>query len=95
VDALAVDLRKIFAAFPVAQTPNEGQTEDDLIWPVLTQLGWSATLAARLGAEPHIPAAPEGPFKQRGPAISGARGSLSREGLIAALPIAPERCRMV
>jgi hypothetical protein len=44
VDALAADLRKIFAAFPVAQTPNESQTEDDLIWPVLTQLGWTASL---------------------------------------------------
>ena len=44
VDALAADLRKIFAAFPVAQTPNESQTEDDLIWPVLTQLGWTSSL---------------------------------------------------
>ena len=40
IDALAVDLTAIFSAFPVGQTPNETQTEDDLIWPVLRRLGW-------------------------------------------------------
>lgn len=34
------ELRSIFAAFPTDQTPNETQTEDDLIWKVLTVLGW-------------------------------------------------------
>lgn len=35
---------QIIATFPVAQTPNETQTEDDLIWPVLRALGWQAHL---------------------------------------------------
>ena len=26
------------------QTPNESQTEDDLIWPVLLRLGWKESL---------------------------------------------------
>ncbi|EDP62397.1 putative type II DNA modification enzyme [alpha proteobacterium BAL199] len=37
-------LRAIIERFPTAQTPNESQTEDDLIWPVLAALGWTATL---------------------------------------------------
>ncbi|WP_375207533.1 Eco57I restriction-modification methylase domain-containing protein [Hyphococcus sp.] len=37
-------LKKIFTAFPITQTPNESQTEDDLIWPVLNALGWRASL---------------------------------------------------
>ena len=44
LESLSVDLRRIFARFPTAQTPNESQTEDDLIWPVLNGLGWTATL---------------------------------------------------
>jgi hypothetical protein len=44
IDALAVDLRAIFSQFPTAQTPNESQTEDDLIWPIVTRLGWTASL---------------------------------------------------
>ena len=40
IDALAADLTTIFSAFPVGQTPNETRTEDDLIWPILRQLGW-------------------------------------------------------
>ncbi len=36
--------RNIFNRFPMTQTPNEGQTEDDLIWPVLAQLGWTTHL---------------------------------------------------
>ena len=46
-DALALlrkDLTAIYAKFPTAQTPNESQTEDDLIWPILTRLGWGASL---------------------------------------------------
>jgi hypothetical protein len=35
IDSLATELRAIFRRFPTAQTPNESQTEDDLIWPVL------------------------------------------------------------
>ena len=37
-------LRSIFDRFPTDQTPNESQTEDDLIWPVLGALGWTASL---------------------------------------------------
>ena len=44
VATLAANLRKVFGGFPVAQTPNESQTEDDLIWPVLAELGWTASL---------------------------------------------------
>ena len=44
VAALAANLRNVFDVFPVAQTPNESQTEDDLIWPVLANLGWTASL---------------------------------------------------
>ena len=41
---LASDLRQIFNRFPVTQTPNESQTEDDLIWPILQRLGWGSSL---------------------------------------------------
>jgi hypothetical protein len=44
IDALAADLRAIFVQFPTAQTPNESQTEDDLIWPILARLDWVANL---------------------------------------------------
>jgi hypothetical protein len=44
IDALADDLRAIFKRFPPKQTPNESQTEDDLIWPILVRLGWTASL---------------------------------------------------
>ena len=37
-------LRTVFERFPTALTPNESQTEDDLIWPVLGALGWTASL---------------------------------------------------
>ena len=41
---LASDLRAIADRFPTKQTPNESQTEDDLIWPILNRLGWTASL---------------------------------------------------
>ena len=44
LDDLEAALRAIFDDFPFAGTPNESQTEDDLIWPVLRALGWSASL---------------------------------------------------
>jgi hypothetical protein len=44
LEALRADLRGIFERFPTAQMPNESQTEDDLIWPILTRLGWTASL---------------------------------------------------
>jgi hypothetical protein len=39
-----IELRRIFEAFPDQHEPNETQTEDDLIWPVLKALGWSEFL---------------------------------------------------
>ena len=44
LDALDGELRAVFDRFPTAQTPNESQTEDDLIWPILAHLGWTASL---------------------------------------------------
>ncbi len=41
---LESDLRKVYDRFPIKKTPNESQTEDDLIWPILARLGWTATL---------------------------------------------------
>lgn len=37
-------LKAIVAAFPKDTRPNESQTENDLIWPVLRELGWSYSL---------------------------------------------------
>lgn len=44
IEKIAADLRGIFASFPTAQSPNESQTEDDLIWKVLHRLGWTESL---------------------------------------------------
>ena len=44
LDALGASIRDIFNVFPIAGSPNESQTEDDLIWLVLAQLGWTASL---------------------------------------------------
>ena len=44
LDGVESTLQDIFARFPTNQSPNESQTEDDLIWPVLGQLGWTANL---------------------------------------------------
>ena len=44
LDGLESGLRDVFARFPTDRTPNESQTEDDLIWPVLACLGWTASL---------------------------------------------------
>ncbi|MGO9005923.1 MAG: Eco57I restriction-modification methylase domain-containing protein [Beijerinckiaceae bacterium] len=41
---LRTDLRLIFSPFPTEQRPNESQTEDDLIWPILSRLGWAQSL---------------------------------------------------
>lgn len=38
------ELAEIFVRFPTNQTPNETQTEDDLIWRVLARLGWTEHL---------------------------------------------------
>ena len=42
--ALAARLSTIVDTFPAASQPNEAQTEDDLIWPVLAALGWTEAL---------------------------------------------------
>lgn len=39
LDGIEHSLREILNRFPTAQTPNESQTEDDLIWPVLAGPG--------------------------------------------------------
>ena len=44
LDSLKASVRDVFDGFPIAGSPNESQTEDDLIWPVLLQLGWKASL---------------------------------------------------
>ncbi len=41
---LETELQNIFNAFPIDQKPNESQTEDDLIWPILNCLGWKVHL---------------------------------------------------
>ena len=43
-EVFETELQNIFNAFPIDQNPNESQTEDDLIWPILNQLGWKAHL---------------------------------------------------
>jgi len=35
VDTFRDSARSVFDRFPITQTPNESQTEDDLIWPIL------------------------------------------------------------
>jgi len=44
VDHFAITVRAVFERFPISQTPNESQTEDDLIWPILEALGWTESL---------------------------------------------------
>ncbi len=44
VSDFEAELQALFARFPATASPNESQTEDDLIWPVLLTLGWTASL---------------------------------------------------
>lgn len=44
VQAIAAEFESIYERFPIASSPNESQTEDDLIWPILHCLGWTANL---------------------------------------------------
>ena len=44
LDGFEASFRAVFDRFPTANSPNESQTEDDLIWPVLDRLGWTASL---------------------------------------------------
>ena len=41
---LETNLQKVFTRFPTGRSPNESQTEDDLIWPILNCLGWQESL---------------------------------------------------
>ena len=38
------EVQALFNRFPTDSQPNETQTEDDLIWPVLRRLGWTESL---------------------------------------------------
>ena len=40
LQTLAAQLKSVFDDFPTDQSPNETQTEDELIWKVLNILGW-------------------------------------------------------
>ena len=44
LDALENTLREFFGSFLLGDSPNESQTEDDIIWPVLDYLGWKSSL---------------------------------------------------
>ena len=44
LDDLEAALQARFDRFPTDLSPNESQTEEDLIWPVLEGLGWTAHL---------------------------------------------------
>lgn len=44
VGGLRKRLDQIASTFPKSHRTNESQTEDDLIWPVLTSLGWTESL---------------------------------------------------
>lgn len=44
VRSLGEDLTRFYDNFPSDRSPNESQTEDDLIWPILKRLGWIASL---------------------------------------------------
>ncbi|MXX05966.1 MAG: restriction endonuclease [Gammaproteobacteria bacterium] len=44
LDEFEAALHGVFDGFPTKTFPNESQTEDDLIWPVLKLLGWTESL---------------------------------------------------
>lgn len=44
LDQFSAAIRSAFDRFPISQTPNESQTEDDLIWPILEALDWADSL---------------------------------------------------
>ena len=44
LEDLEAALRAIFDRFPIGGSPNESDTENNLIWPVLVRLGWTASL---------------------------------------------------
>ena len=44
LDDFIAAARDVLDRFPTRSTPNESETEDDLIWPILSHLGWNASL---------------------------------------------------
>ena len=44
LDDFIAAARDVLDRFPARSTPNESETEDDLIWPILSHLGWNASL---------------------------------------------------
>ena len=44
LEDLLAAIQELYERFPTEQEPNESQTEEDLIWPVLDCLGWKAHL---------------------------------------------------
>ncbi len=44
LDGLSSELQRFFNNFPTSTRPNESQTENDLIWPILERLGWTQSL---------------------------------------------------
>ena len=44
LDDFIAAARDVLGRFPTRSTPNESETEDDLIWPILSHLGWNASL---------------------------------------------------
>lgn len=51
VEAFRKSVTDAFAAFPVSGKPNEAQTEDDIIVPVLKALGWTQYLRQQPSAK--------------------------------------------
>ena len=76
IDAAALEtaVRDMFARFPVAGSPNESQTEDDLIWPVLAHLGWTASLRQQNLSAAGRQDVPDGLLFQDDPAKDRANG---------------------
>ena len=83
LDDFEASFQAVFDRFPTADSPNESQTEDDLIWPVLDRLGWTASLRQQnltLRGREDVPdgltrirrAGPSGPSSSTTVTLSGA-----------------------
>jgi hypothetical protein len=44
IDQLHADLSVVFSKLPLSKATSESQTEDDLIWPILSRIGWIDSL---------------------------------------------------
>ena len=76
IDAAAFEaaVGGVFARFPMAGSPNESQTEDDLIWPVLAHLGWTVSLRQQNLSAAGRQDVPDGLLFQDDPAKDRANG---------------------